>query len=113
MEIEQQQSPNDNNHLNKTLESLQNEFIECFSSVPTKTTYNSHFKQLFDQKFLIKSMTLAEFAKQDTKKILDLIRQQSLTIKPAKKRRKNSKPTARLASDSIRQSRAAMFISFT
>ena len=61
--------------LHKTLEDVQYDYIECLSSVTTKKAYSSQFKQIFDQQFLIKSMTLTEFAKtQDNNKILDLIR---------------------------------------
>ena len=107
--------------LEKDIETMFTEYIACKQNERTKRIYTSHFYQLIKQSFLIKSMKLIEFANtQNTNRILDLIRQTSQKIKPAKKqrfpattRRKKTQEQISLASESVRQARAAFFIGFT
>lgn len=108
------QSEGSINTCNKsTLEFYRQEYTSSFASERTSETYSSQLNQIFEQGFILRDMTVEDFAKMDNNKILYEIRQKSLTIKPAKKNRKYSKPASTLASETIRQLRAAVFISFT
>lgn len=83
---------------------LVNDFISSFSSDKTKTTYQEGFKSLFAQEFLDPLMKLSEFREINRESLLDRVRMNY---------KKSKKGTYSDASESTKQLRAAMLLSFS
>jgi len=98
-----QQKPNQ--YAGFLLRDLVNEFVSSFPSLTAQRTYNEGFAQLYDQGFLNRNWTLAEFQQLNGEKLLDDVR-----INYGCKKRTEGMVQA---SESTRQLRCAMLLSLS